>query len=153
MALAATTVSAAIASLSVTGMKSIRDVDAVPEEVDTRNCPIMFPDPNNWLAAGSGAPIDETTFGTAGTRYWVVHRSYNYVWLYKECGDGRKLSSHYSAASTMLDALVTALVALDVSGVDVESVTHGPLGVVTDAVGTQFWGSMISVACRERINA
>ena len=153
MTLAATTVSAAIAGLSISGMKSIRDVDGIPDEVDTRMCPIMFPDPNAWLDAGEGAPEEETTFGPAASRYWIVHRSYNYIWAYREAGDGRGLKSHYSAGSTMLDAIMTALVALDVSGVDVQGVSHTRFGIITDPSGKSFYGAFITVRARERINA
>ncbi|MBU2249809.1 MAG: hypothetical protein KKD77_23885 [Gammaproteobacteria bacterium] len=153
MALASTTVSAAIAALSITGMKSIRDVTNVPDELDTRSLPCMFPDPENWLDAGEGTIEDETTFGTPSTRFWVVHRAYNYVWLYKEAGDGRGLKSHYSGGSTMLDAIVTAIVALDVSGVDVQSVSHTRFGLISDPSGKNFYGSFITIRCRERINA
>ena len=153
MTLAATTVSAGIAALSISGMKSIKDVDGIPDEVSTRECPIMFPDPNNWLDAGEGAPEEETTFGTPSTRYWVVHRGYNYIWAYREAGDGRGLKSHYSAGSTMLDAITTAIVALDVSGVDVQGVSHSRFGVITDPSGKSFYGAFITVRVRERINA
>ena len=89
MALSASTVSAGIAALSITGMTSIRDVGNIPDEVDKRACPILFPDPENWLDAGEGAIDEETTFGTASTRYWQVHRGYNYIYLHAEAGDGR----------------------------------------------------------------
>lgn len=152
MALSAATVSAGIAALSVTGMASIRNVDNIPEEVDKRSCPILFPDPENWLDAGEGAIDEETTFGTASTRYWQVHRGYNYIYLHAEAGDGRGLKSHYSAGSTMLDRIMTAITQLDVSGVDVESVSHTRLGLITDPAGKQFYGSFISIRCLERIN-
>lgn len=153
MALSATTVSAAIAALSITGMTSIRDVDNIPDELETRSLPCMFPSPENWLDAGGGAPSAETTFGTPSTRYWQVHRGYNYIWVYKEAGDGRGLKSHYSGGSTMLDAIMTAIVQLDVSGVDVESVTHTRFGIVTDPSGKDFYGAFISIGCLEKINA
>lgn len=153
MALSATTVSAAIAALSVTGMKSIRDVTNIPEEVDTRACPVLFPDPENWLDAGQGTVDEETTFGTPTTRFWQVHRGYNYIFLYKEAGDGRGIKSHYSGGSTLLDALVTAITELDVSGVDVESVSHTRFGLITDPAGKNFFGSFVTVRCLERINA
>lgn len=153
MTLAATTVSAAIANLSITGMKSIRDVTDIPDEVDSRACPVMFPDPNAWLDASEGAPEEETTFGTPSTRYWVVHRGYNYIWAYREAGEGRGLKSHYSAGSTMLDAIMTAIVALDVANVDVQGVSHTRFGVITDPSGKSFYGAFITVRVRERINA
>ena len=152
MALSASTVSAAIASLSITGMKTIRDTNSIPEEVDGRSLPIMFPDPTNWLDAGSGAPEEETTFGTPSTRMWTVHRTYNYVWLYKIAGAGRGLQSHYPGGSAMLDAIVTAIIALAVSGVDVEGVSHSQFGLISDPSGKQFYGAFVSVKCRERIN-
>lgn len=153
MALAATTVSTAIAALSVTGMKTIRDVTGIPDELESRSCPCMFPDPENWLEAGEGTIEDETTFGTPSTRYWVMHRTYQYVWVYAMAGDGRGLKSHYSGGSTMLDAIVTAITQLDVAGVDVQGVSHTRFGVISDPVGTKFYGSFITVRCRERINA
>lgn len=154
MALSASTIATAISNLSITGMKSIRDLSNIPDELESRSLPCLFPDPSNWLESGDAASENETTFASvAASRYWVVHRGYNYVWLYKEAGDGRGLKSAYSGGSTMLDAIVTALLALNVANVDVENVTHGNLGLVTDPTGKAFIGAFINVRCRERINA
>ncbi len=154
MALNSAAISAAIKALSISGMKTIRDVDGIPESVDGRSLPIMFPDPTSWMEAGQGAPEEETTFGTPTTRMWTVHRSFNYIWLYDVLGSGRGLKSYYVGGSTMLDAIVTALIALDVSAVDVEGVSHTRLGVISDAAESkQFVGAFITVKIRERIQA
>jgi hypothetical protein len=151
MALSATTITAAIAALTITGV-TIKDISGIPDQVLDRDCPILFPMPGTWLGAGSGLPDEETTFGTPSTRYWVAHRVYKYVFLHSIVGAGRGVSEQYNAATAYMDSIPTALVQLDVATVDVEGITFQPLGVVQGPDGTKFIGSVFDIAMRERIN-
>lgn len=151
MALSATTITAAIAALSISGV-TVKDISGIPDQVLDRDCPIFFPSPGNWLGTASGFPEDDTTFGTPSTRYWQAHRTYNYVFLAAIVGSNRSISEQYNAATAYMDSIPTALVALDVATVDVENITHQPLGVVTDPSGAKFIGTTFAITLRERIN-
>lgn len=152
MAIDAAAITSAIAALSVSGV-TIKDVSAIPDSVVHRDCPIFFPAPGNWLNGGNAANEDSTTFGTPGTRLWHINRSMNYVFLHSAVGTGRGNADNYADAVTKIEALVTALVQLDVSGVDVTDVAHTPISVMNSPAQTKFTGCEFTITLRERINA
>lgn len=151
MSLSATTITAAIADLVISGV-TVLDVSEIPSTVTVRDCPVLFPMPGNWLGSGSGTPDEETSFGTPSSRYWKSHRVFTYVFIYAPVGTGRAISEQYTSASAFMDSIPTAVVQLDVSGVDLENITHKPLGVIEDATGAKFIGTNFDFAFTERIN-
>lgn len=152
MAINGAAITSAIAALSVSGV-TIKDVSGIPQSVATRDCPLFFPMPGNWLNGGNAANEEETTFGTPTTRLWHVNRSLNYVFLHSAVGTGRGNLDNYSDAVTKIEALVSAIVQLDVAGVDVTSVSHTPIGVMNSPSQAKFTGCEFTIALRERINA
>ena len=42
------TVATSIAALSVSGV-TLKDTDEIPEEVFSRHCPVLFPDPDDFI--------------------------------------------------------------------------------------------------------
>ena len=152
MALNSAGITAAVAALSVSGV-SIKDTSAIPDKVLHRDCPILFPVPGDWVGGAGGSPDDETTFGTPGTRYWQVHRTFKYIYLHSAVGTGRGLADEYNAIVTKAELIWEAITALDVAGVDVENITHSAVGVLSDGAGNQFNGCMFEITVREKVNA
>lgn len=152
MTLSAATNATAIAALTVSGV-TIKDVTAIPEKVNARDCPILFPSPDNWLGGANLEPADgPTTFGTASTRYWLINRAYRYIYLHEAVGSTRGLKDVIYAMAAKVDLIIEALCELDVSGVDVQSVVVGDFGVLEDPAGNGFFGCTVTVTLRERIN-
>lgn len=151
MALSATSITAAIAGLTISGV-TIKDIDEVPTSVNPSDCPLLFPMPGAWLGTGTGLQDGETTFGIASTRYWQAHRVYSYVFLHSAVGSGTKLREQYNDATDTVDSILTALVQLDVDGVDVETVTNEPLGVLSNATNSKYIGAIFNITLNERIN-
>jgi len=146
------TIATGIAALSITGV-TVKDITAIPERVEARDCPILFPSPDGWMTGGNGEPSEgSTTFGTATTRLWTFNRSYKYIYLHAGVGSGRGLKDHISAMSGKADAILTAISALDVSDVDVKNMTIGEFGVLTDPAGKSFYGFILDITLRERLN-
>jgi len=159
MALNTSGITSAIASLSVVRYGStvatinIKNVTALDPHVEARDCPILFPAPGDWKGGASGSPAEETTFGTPSTRMWIVHQTFKYIFIQAQAGTERDINDYYNAASYNVDALWTALTALDVSGVDVENINTTPIGVLEDPTGTNHVGCIFQIALKERINA
>lgn len=152
MSLSSSTIATAIAALSISGV-TVKNITEIPESVSTRDCPILFPSPDSWLGGANGEPADgSTTFGTALTRYWLFNRVYKYIYLHAAVGSGRGLRDHLSAMATKADAVIEAFCELDVSGVDVQNVSIGSFGVLTDPAGNSFYGFTVDITLRERIN-
>ncbi len=152
MALNTAGISAAIEALSISGV-SIRDIDNLPETLQDRDCPLLFPTPGAWMEGSDAADEDETTFGTPSTRYWTVHTSLRYTYVRAQIGTGRGNSDHYNGAVTDIENIIEAVTALDVSGVDVERITHTPIGTVNDPASKKFIGCNFTFTFRQRINA
>jgi hypothetical protein len=152
MALNSAAISAAIAATSISGV-TVKDVTGIPQDVFDRDCPILFPQPGSWLDGGSATTNKENTFGTASTRMWIFHRSFKYVFLHSAIGAGRGNLDNYADAVTKLEAIVSALIALDISDADVEDVTHTPIGVMTGPSSNKFTGCEVTISIREKVNA
>jgi hypothetical protein len=153
MTLSSATIATAIAALSITGV-TIKDADEIPETVNARDCPLLFPSPDAWLGGANMEPSDgPTTFGTATTRYWIINRSYRYVYLHEVVGATRGLKDVIGAMATKADAIIEALCEMDVTDVDVQSVNTGEFGVLEDPAGKAYFGFTVTITMRERINA
>ena len=152
MGLNARTIASAIAGMTVTGV-TIKDVTGIPEQVQPRDCPILFPDPIAWMAGGNGEPSDgPATFGTPTNRMWVFDRVYRYVYLHASAGAGRGLPDQYPTLSDANDAIATALTALDITGVDIKTIAPDHVGILADPAGNNFYGFQLALTFRERVN-
>lgn len=152
MALNSTGITSAIAALSISGL-TIKDITTIPEKVANRDCPIFFPQPESWIEAGQGGQEENTTFGTPSTRYWQFIRTFNYVFLNNAVGTGRGNADNYASAVDKSESIAEAMTALNVSGVDVVTISHNAIGLIEDPAGNKFTGCLFSFTFRERINA
>ena len=145
---------AALGPITASGTINILDITAEPQQVQPRDCPVMFPMPNGWMGGGNNEPSDgPETFGTPTTRSWVFNRSYKYVYLHAPAGAGRGLLDNNPGMSQNADAIISALVQLDLTNIDVKNVGIGQFGVLQDPAGSKFYGYLVTVMLRERINA
>jgi len=107
MTLAITTVTNSIAALSVTGL-TIKDIDEIPQGVMDRDCPILTPNPDNFITKFEAKP------DTLDKSKWTVEYELNYLLLYAVVGSGRttvmeKFSGMVSKAFAFIDAVAAAL--------------------------------------------
>jgi hypothetical protein len=152
MSFSSTAIASGIAGLTISGV-TVKDLTGIPDSVVDRMCPILFPSPDGWQAGGNGEPSEgSTTFGTPTTRLWTFNRTYRYVYLHAPIGSSRGLLDMISAMSTKADAILTAITTLDVTDVDVKTVTVGEFGVLTDPAGKSFFGFTLDITFRERLN-
>lgn len=150
MTINAVAISDAIAALTVAGV-TIKDASNIPLTVKTTDCPIFMPFLNGWLGASTGSPATETTFGTPTTRTWAVHRVLHYVYLHKQIISGT-IGTKYEDAVAKVEAIWTAVSALNVAGVDVENITHAEISELKDKAGNAFVGCLFDITVKEMIN-
>jgi hypothetical protein len=150
MALSATTIDTALMALTITGV-TCKSLANIPPTVAERDCPIIFPDPENW-AGDMSLGIGLETFGVS-TGYWECTRTLNYLFLYQKVGADRTAFKPLVAMSDKRDAMVEQFCEINISGVDVLGVTSTPLTVLVGPDGTSFHGFRIGVVVRERMNA
>jgi hypothetical protein len=150
MALNSGAIATGIAALVITGV-TVKNITEMPDRIDPRRCPLLVPGPR-WITGGIGGEVSEGPV-TFGPGMWEFQRVFSYRYFHAPIGSGRGLEDHYGAMATNLDAIVTALVGLNLAGVDVMEIENGEFGVVGDPAENHFYGFDISVALKERINA
>jgi hypothetical protein len=87
MTFAIATITNSIAAVSITGV-TIKDIDEIPARVYGRNCPILYPEPLNFI---TNFEAIKNTFGRGLTVKWHMHYDLNYTLLYAPVGSGRGL--------------------------------------------------------------
>jgi hypothetical protein len=148
MALALTTITSSIASLSVSGL-TILALTAIPEAVE-RDVPVMYPEPVDFV---TDFVAELAAFNRGSTPRWNVTYNLNYTLLYAKVGSGRGMelfSPTMALAFLAVDAIlaITTLsgaVTLNFNGMS----TPGPL---TDPAGNSFFGVQMKFQVTEFVN-
>lgn len=149
MALNAVAIASGIAALSVTGV-TIKDLDEIPVDITRAGMPLLMPDPDNW---GGETSANMETFGFAANSMWTVTRTLGYVYFHAIVGTERSPSVYYTDMSNNRDAIIEALLELDIDGVDVVGVNSGKFTQLADMSGKSFHGFLMGVLVREKVNA
>jgi hypothetical protein len=139
----------AIAAISVTGVK-FKDLSSFSDAAYGRDIPVFMPNLENWIGSSNSTM---QTFGTASTRFWIIERTFSYVYLYEKVGAVRTLSDISSAMADSMDLIWEALLELDIPEVDITNVTWSKSVTVEDPSGNQFYGFTCDVTVKERVNA
>jgi len=151
MTLSTSSITAGIAAISISGL-SIKDITAIPEQVQPRDCPILFPHPVQFIQGGAGGEEGLETFGTPTTRFWLFNRTYRYLFLYAPVGSTRGMVDIYSGYVSKIDSIMESITELDVTDVDVRNISVSELGVIEDPAGSKFYGCTIDIMVREKVN-
>jgi len=109
MAISATTIATSIAALSVTGV-TIKDLTGIPEAVYARDCPLLFPQPQPFMA---NLRLVRQSYGT-GTYKKDVLYTLRYVYLHCQVGSGRGIYDIYQDAIGKITAVIDTVLANDV---------------------------------------
>ena len=139
-----------IAKMSISGV-TIKDIDQIPEFVTGRNCPILFPRPDNFLTGISFTP---DSYGTGTTRKWSVRYVLNYVYLHAPVGSMRGLANIYSGFYTKIGLILDAVIAYQTVAEAIDIAPQGVFNieVIEDGKGNQFYGTFISLNVLEYVN-
>jgi hypothetical protein len=149
MPLSATTIATAIAAISVPGV-TVKNINTFADANYSRDVPLFMPNPENWL---SGSTSTLQSFGLASTRFWLVDRTFSYIYLHAQVGSTRTLSDVFTALAANMDLIWESLLELDIPDIDVVSVSWNKPSTVTDPSGAQFIGINCEIGFREKVNA
>lgn len=146
IAISPTTVSAAIAALSISGV-TLKDIDEIPESAQMLT-PLIVPRPNDFI---TNIKPEAKSFGSNGSELMDVSYSLNYVFCYTEIGSGINAFAPYSGLLSMLILIINTILNNDkVNGlVDIQLESIGDIGSVEDFAGNKFWGCNFSLRCLE----
>lgn len=146
-------ISLAISKMKVTGVK-IRDVTKISPKLTARDLPVLLPVPEAWFGGATigGEGGGALTFGSSTARYWEVRKTLHYLYLHALLGAGRGIESHIPGVARNVDALIEALVELDITGVDIEGVDFSETAKLFDPNNVGYFGCMIEIRVSEQIN-
>ncbi len=102
------TVTDSISKISVTGL-TIKDIDEIPARVYGRNCPVMYPEPMDFITSFEA---DKMTFGRLTTVKWNMRYNLTYTLMYAPIGCGRGLELYaptIAMACLVIDKLMESL--------------------------------------------
>lgn len=143
-----------IASLSVPGV-TFKNITAVPKSIRASDCPIFFPDPAEWFSGTNSSP---QTFGVSDG-LWVADRTFRYIYLHGVSTAANTLATYYTAMIAKTDLIWEALAEMNVSGVDVRSISVSRFGELeAPAAGNSqirniFFGCFFDIGLSEKVNA
>lgn len=149
MALAAVTVATNIAGLTVSGV-TLKALNAIPENVAPRDCPIIYPRPDGFM---SSLEVEVNSFGSGAAKK-TVRYTLNYVYLHSSIGTERGLFKVYEDMVTKALAFVDAVISNDaITGcVDIQPTGITSFGPVADPAGGMFHGAQLSFIVTEFVN-
>jgi hypothetical protein len=142
-------IAAGIAALSVTGV-TFKDIDSFSDADYSRNIPSFMPNPGEWL---SGSSSSLQTFGRPSERFWLVERTFNYVYLHEAVGAVRATADIMTGMANNMDLIWEALLELDVTDVDIVNVVWSKPVTVTDPSDNHFYGLTCEITVKEKVNA
>jgi len=103
------TIADSISKISVSGL-TIKDVDQIPTSINQRECPLLIPNPENYV---SNALIEVDSFGTGTDRKMTLTYNLNYILIHSMVGGGRvHVMDAYSGMLTKACAFLDAFYAL-----------------------------------------
>ena len=150
MALNTKAITAGVADTILVAGVDIRDIDDIPDEVLSRHCPIIFPQPGEIAGNYENSP---GTFGGASA-YWSVTRNISFIYLHSPIGEGRSAFSAYAGMADKADAMIEKFMELAITGIDVLSVKiDGFSKPIEGPAGNQFFGFTVNMTVREKVNA
>ena len=140
----------AIAALTVTGL-TILDADQIPVEMTQRDCPVLFPRPDEFITDFTS---ERQSFGPASAAARDVTYTLNFILAYAPVGTGRGIFEPYKNMLVLAYKVIDAIHAdddLSDYGLDVTA-RIGNVGLVSSPGGAQYHGCVISFDILELVN-
>ena len=143
------TIANSITEISVSGL-TIKDVDEIPTSINQRDCPLLIPNPENYI---SGVKIEPDSFGTGSDRKMTLTYSLSYMLIYGEVGGGRVHTiDTYAGMLTKACAFMDAFYALNglTGAVDFDATLGDPSIRVVGEI--EFHSIDIKIGVKEFVN-
>ena len=149
MALQTTAIITSIAGYTVTGV-TIRDADAMYDEVKRRDTPLLMLAPG-WFGS---IKYKYDAFGTGAVAPLTMTYILGWRFFFKETGVERGLKDIAQGFTQKVTAIIDAVIAADATSdaIHLQVVRVSKIDTVLDPVGNSFWGCDIDIEITEFIN-
>ena len=149
MTIQLSTIANSITGITVSGL-TIKDVDEIPTDIIQRQCPLLIPNPENYI---SNPLIKVDSFGTGTDRKMTLTYNLNYILIYSQVGAGRvNIIDAYAGMLTKACAFLDAFYGLSTltGAVDFNAILGDP--AITTVGAIDFHSIGIQVQVQEFIN-
>lgn len=142
----------AISNLSVSGV-TFKDISAIPKFVKDTDCPIFFPNPDEWFSSMQTDPkID--MIGIAGQ--FDVTRTLKYIYLHKVSTAANTIASNYPTMAANVDLIYNAIGNMNNYAASVVSISVSRFGEIQAPQSGQlrnvFFGCFFDINFMEIVN-
>jgi hypothetical protein len=148
MALGVVTLTNEVAALSISGIQ-IYKLSEIKDIFYSRDLPALFPDVD--LFYGPIQAVQNSFKGSQNRAMWTTSRTFNYLLLYAEIGQGRGIADFAEGLAIAQDNILTALITADFSECQVTNVVMGNAAVIKHGTA-QYIGLEIGITVQELIN-
>jgi len=148
------TLATAISNLSVAGV-TIKNVTAIPRMVKPSDCPVLFPDPTDWLGEMQTDP-DLDFIGQAGQ--FDVVETMKYIYLHAASSAATTIGTYYSAMATNRGLLYNAIGNMTTNAAMVKSIRVSQFGelqapaISNSQIRNIFFGCYFEITFKELVN-
>lgn len=149
MALQTAAIITSIAGYSVSGV-TILDADAVKDEVDGRDTPLLMLSPDFFLSP----TFSYDTYGTGAVAQITAMYTLRWRFFYAEAGKNRGLRDIFQGFIQSTTAIIDAIIANDATNdaIHLQVVGNPAFNVVPDPTGNIFHGTDLDIRVTEFIN-
>ena len=144
-----------ISQLEISGVR-VRDMDQIPYTINSRDCPIMLPEPLNFIQS---IELIIDSFGTPDIAKMTIKYQLNYTFCFCPVGEGRELAEYGNMVKKVFAILDVFIRYQNMSSntdfdevVDVAPVGVTEFGPVSSPDGGQFLGCKFQFMVTEFIN-
>lgn len=147
MTLSINIITNSIAALTVTDV-TIKDVDEIPDSIDTNDCPMVFPNPDGFV---SDFELERMAMSSGASNVWDVRYTLTYRFCHSEIGTGLGLFDVYDDMVDKVQDFVDKMMVSDTltGAVDIEVDDISTFGPVSDPAGKSFHGCDIALRILE----
>ncbi len=146
-----------ISTRTIVGLTKIFDLDDLPDELQARDCPCLFPDVN--AGVWTGGEVVRQTFGPGGLTSTEAKRdlvyTVRYAMAYQPVGAGRfAVKSHLPGMATVTGNILAKFISNEFDVVSGSVEVHptawtSPRSSVTDPSGNEFYGVYFTFTVKE----
>jgi len=141
----------AIAGLTVSGV-TFKDITAIPRMIIPTDCPIFFPDPDNWF---SGMATDGQIKITGLAGQYDVTRTLKYIYLHSVSTAANTITVHYAEMAAKVDLIYKAIASMNNGVAVVNSVSVSRFGEIqapqSGTIRNVFFGCFFDINISEMV--
>lgn len=136
---------AALEAVAIAGV-TVKDTDAVGDQVLARDCPVLYPEPRRFV---TNMTMNRDTYGYSTNGLQTVEYDLTYTYCHAQAGEGRGIKDHMPANVTNLALIIETINTTEFATIANARATVSDCGPVEDPAGAIFHGGHVVIHITE----